>query len=51
MHIARFSLNDQIQWGIVDGDEIRAIDGDLYDNPHAGARLCASYLTRGCSRP
>ncbi|MYE54933.1 MAG: DUF2437 domain-containing protein [Chloroflexi bacterium] len=41
MHIARFSLNDRIQWGIVEGDEIRALDGDLYDNPRAGGRLCS----------
>ena len=41
MHIARFSLNDQIQWGIVDGDEIRALDGGLYDSPRAGGRICA----------
>ena len=41
MHIARFSLNGQIQWGIVEGDEIRAIEGDLYDNPRPGQRLCA----------
>ena len=41
MHIARFSLNEQIQWGIVEGDEIRALDGDLYDNPGAGQRICA----------
>ena len=41
MHIARFSLNGQIQWGIVEGDEIRAIEGDLYDSPRPGQRLCA----------
>ena len=41
MQLARFSLNDQIQWGIVEGDEIRSIEGDLYDNPRAGSRLCA----------
>lgn len=41
MHIARFSLNDEIQWGIVEGDDIRAIDGDLYNNPSAGGRLCS----------
>ena len=35
MHIARFSLNDRIHWGIVEGDEIRAIEGDLYDSPRA----------------
>ena len=41
MHIARFSLNDRIQWGIVEGDEIRALDGDLYDSPRAGGRICS----------
>ena len=41
MHIARFSLNDRIHWGIVEGDEVRAIEGDLYDSPRPGQRLCA----------
>ena len=41
MQIARFSLNGLIQWGIVESDEIRAIDGDLYDSPRPGQRLCA----------
>ena len=41
MHIARFSLNDRIHWGIVEGDELRAIEGDLYDSPRPGQRLCA----------
>ena len=41
MQLARFSLNDQIQWGIVEGSDIRAIEGDLYDNQRAGSRLCA----------
>ena len=40
MHIARFSLSDEIQWGIVEGDEIRAIEGDLYNSPRPGARMC-----------
>ena len=41
MYIARFSLNDRIHWGIVEGDEVRAIEGDLYDSPRQGQRLCA----------
>ena len=41
MRIARFSWNDRIHWGIVEGDELRALDGDLYDSPRAGRRLCA----------
>ena len=41
MHIARFSWNDRIQWGIVDGDDVYALDGGLYDDPSAGDRLCA----------
>lgn len=40
MHIARFSLNDRILWGIIEGDEIRAMEGGLYDKPRAGRRLC-----------
>ena len=41
MHIVRFSLNDRIHWGIVEGDEVRDIEGDLYGSPHPGQRLCA----------
>ena len=41
MHIARFSLNNQIRWGIVEGNDIYAIEGDMYDSPRAGERLCA----------
>ena len=41
MHIARFSWNDRIQWGIVEGDDVYALDGGLYDDPSAGERLCA----------
>ena len=41
MQIARFSWNDEIHWGIVEGDEVRAIEGDLYDSPRPGQRLCA----------
>lgn len=41
MHIARFSWNNATHWGIIDGGDLRAIDGDLYDNPSAGARICA----------
>ena len=41
MHIVRFSLNDRIHWGIVEGDEVRDIEGDLYGSPRPGQRLCA----------
>ena len=41
MQIARFSWNDEIHWGIVEGDEVRAIEGDLYDSPCPGQRVCA----------
>ena len=41
MRIARFSWNDRIHWGIVEGDELRALEGNLYDSPRAGRRLCA----------
>ena len=41
MHIARFSWNDRIQWGIVEGDDVYALDGGLYDAPSAGERICA----------
>jgi len=41
MHIARFSWDDGIHWGIIEGDEVRALEGGLYDNPRAGERLCA----------
>ena len=41
MHIARFYWNDKIQWGIVEGDDVYALDGGLFDDPSADERLCA----------
>lgn len=41
MRIARFSWNDRVMWGIVEGDDVYALDGGLYDNPSAGERICA----------
>ncbi|HIA15518.1 MAG TPA: DUF2437 domain-containing protein, partial [Dehalococcoidia bacterium] len=41
MNIARFLWNNRIQWGIVEGDEVRAIQDNLYEGAQAGTRLCA----------
>ena len=41
MNIARFLWNNRIQWGIVEGDEVRAIQGNLYEGAQPAGRLCA----------
>jgi 2-keto-4-pentenoate hydratase/2-oxohepta-3-ene-1,7-dioic acid hydratase in catechol pathway len=41
MNIARFLLNNHVQWGIVEGDEVREVQGNLYAGARAGDRLCS----------
>jgi 2-keto-4-pentenoate hydratase/2-oxohepta-3-ene-1,7-dioic acid hydratase in catechol pathway len=41
MNIARFLLNNRVQWGIVEGDEVREIQGNLYAGARVGNRLCS----------
>ena len=41
MHIARFLWDNRIRWGIIEGDEVRALRGDLFRNPHPGKTLCS----------
>ncbi len=41
MHIARFSWNNGTHWGIIDRDEVRELEGNLYASPRAGRRLCS----------
>ena len=40
MKIARFSRRGKVQWGVVEGDEIYALDGDLYGKFRQGSKLC-----------
>ncbi|MBM4448254.1 MAG: DUF2437 domain-containing protein, partial [Chloroflexi bacterium] len=40
MKIARFRRQGKVQWGVVEGDEIYALDGDLYGKFRQGSKLC-----------
>ena len=41
MIIARFLWNDRIQWGIVEGDDVKRIHGSIFDDPQPGDTLCS----------
>ena len=41
MLIARFLWRDRVRWGIVDGDEVRALQGELYRGARPGRSLCS----------
>jgi 2-keto-4-pentenoate hydratase/2-oxohepta-3-ene-1,7-dioic acid hydratase in catechol pathway len=41
MRLARFLWNDRIQWGLVEGDEVRAVRGDVFRDPRPGRTLCS----------
>ncbi len=40
MKIARFEWRGEVQWGIVEGETIYALDGDLYGEFGRGQKLC-----------
>ena len=40
MKIARFLWRGQVHWGILDGEEMRAVHGDLYGSPTPGPTIC-----------
>ncbi|HEY50746.1 MAG TPA: DUF2437 domain-containing protein, partial [Dehalococcoidia bacterium] len=40
MKIARFEWRSGVQWGIVEGETIYALDGDLYGKFSQGKKLC-----------
>ena len=41
MFITRYLWGDRIRWGIVDGEDVRAIRGNLYGTPRPGKTLCS----------
>lgn len=41
LHIARFRWNDKVRWGVVEGNKVHALSGDLYTAPRRGRALCA----------
>ena len=41
MYITRYLWGDRIRWGIVDGEDVRAIRGSLYGTPRPGKTLCS----------
>ena len=41
MQYARFLSGNSIQWGLIEGDYIRSVCGNLYEGPKAGESVCA----------
>ena len=41
MIIVRFLWNGRVEWGIVEGDEIRRVRGGVFGDPQPGDTLCA----------
>ena len=41
MNIARFLRNDRVRWGIIEGEEVRALKGGLFRSPRPGRVLCS----------
>jgi 2-keto-4-pentenoate hydratase/2-oxohepta-3-ene-1,7-dioic acid hydratase in catechol pathway len=41
MKIARFQWGDGVRWGVLDGDELREIEGDRFNDPRPGAAIGA----------
>ncbi len=39
MHMARFRLRDRVDWGILDGDQIRTLTGIRFEDPRPGAAV------------
>jgi 2-keto-4-pentenoate hydratase/2-oxohepta-3-ene-1,7-dioic acid hydratase in catechol pathway len=40
MKIIRFEWEQEVQYGVLDGDNVRAIDGDMLSDAAAGTELC-----------
>jgi 2-keto-4-pentenoate hydratase/2-oxohepta-3-ene-1,7-dioic acid hydratase in catechol pathway len=40
MRIARFLWDEKVRWGVIEGDEVHAISGDLFGSFRPGQRLC-----------
>ncbi len=41
MNIVRFLWNDRVQWGIIEGDEARTIQGSVFGSPRPGGAICS----------
>ena len=41
MNIARFLLNDRVRWGVIEGEDVRALKGGLFRSPRPGRVLCS----------
>ncbi len=41
MHIAKFLWGNRVHWGIVEGDDLRVLRGDVYRNPQPGRVMCS----------
>ena len=41
MKLARIQYQGAPKWGIIEGDDIYALEGDLYGDFSKGAKLCA----------
>lgn len=41
MRIVRFIYENQIRWGVIDGDDVRSVVGDVFPMPLAGEVLCS----------
>lgn len=39
MHLARFVWRDRVLWGVIEGEEVRRIEGDLYGDARPGPNL------------
>ena len=39
MHLARFLWRDRVCWGVIDGEDVREIRGDLHGGPRPGPCL------------
>ncbi len=46
MHFTRFLWRDRIQWGILDGEDLHAIRGNLYRDARPGRFLCSTSEAR-----
>lgn len=41
MKIIRFDWEQEVRYGVLDGDDVHAIDGDMFDDFLVGEKLCA----------
>jgi 2-keto-4-pentenoate hydratase/2-oxohepta-3-ene-1,7-dioic acid hydratase in catechol pathway len=41
MRIARFLLGDRVHWGVLEGEDLRSLRGDVFRDPRPGRALCS----------